>query len=237
MIDIHSHLIYGVDDGSKTIEESLDILNNLSKNGVTDIIFTPHYITDTNYVSSKTNNIFKFYELKREIKKQGIDINIYLGNEIYIDPNILELIKQNEMCSLNNSEYILIELPMSGNYPDYQEIIKELMNIGFKVVLAHPERYTTFQKDFNKIKEMVDMGVLLQCNIDSILGYYGNDAKKTIKLILKDKLVTFIGTDIHSKKIDYSYLEKAKNKFKKYLTDEEIEDIFVNNAKKIIKTS
>ena len=234
MIDIHSHLIYGVDDGSKSIETSLKILDDLSKNGITDIILTPHYITDTNYVSSKTENITKFLELKREVKKQGININIYLGNEIYIDPNILELIKENKMCTLNNSEYILVELPMSGNYPDYQEIFSDLIKIGFKVVLAHPERYAAFQKDYSKVLEMVDMGVLLQCNIDSITGYYGNNAKKTIKRILKDKLVTFVGTDIHSVKNDYSYLEKAKNKFKKYLTDEEIEDIFVNNPKRII---
>ena len=235
MIDIHSHLIYGVDDGTKTIEESINILNELSNNGVTDIILTPHYITDTNYTSPKTDNIGKFLELKKELKKQGININIYLGNEIYIDPNILDLIKENKMCSLNNSEYILVELPMSGNYPDYVEIMQDLIRIGFKVVLAHPERYAAFQKDFNKVLEMVDMGVLLQCNIDSILGRYGNNAKKTMKLILKYKLVAFMGTDIHSKKNDYSYLEKAKNKFKKYLTDEEIENILVNNAKKIIE--
>ena len=68
------------------------------------------------------------------------------------------------------------------------------------------------------------MGILLQCNIDSILGYYGKSAKKTIKYILKNKLVSFVGTDIHSKKNDYSYIEKAKNKFRKYLTDEEIEN-------------
>ena len=235
MIDIHSHLIYGVDDGSKDIETSIDILDNLSKNGVTDIILTPHYITDTNYVSSKMDNIKKLIELKTEVKKQGININLYIGNEIYIDPNILELIKENKMCTLNNTEYILVELPMSGNYQDYQEIFENLIRIGFKVILAHPERYVAFQKDLNRIDEMVNMGILLQCNIDSILGYYGKSAKKTIKYILKNKLVSFVGTDIHSKKNDYSYIEKAKNKFRKYLTDEEIENVFNNNASKIVK--
>ena len=235
MIDIHSHLIYGVDDGSKDIETSIDILDNLSKNGVTDIILTPHYITDTNYVSSKMDNIKKLIELKTEVKKQGININLYIGNEIYIDPNILELIKENKMCTINNTEYILVELPMSGNYQDYQEIFENLIRIGFKVILAHPERYVAFQKDLNRIDEMVNMGILLQCNIDSILGYYGKSAKKTIKYILKNKLVSFVGTDIHSKKNDYSYIEKAKNKFRKYLTDEEIENVFNNNASKIVK--
>ena len=166
---------------------------------------------------------------------EGIDINLYLGNEIYIDPNITNLITSYQMSSLNNSEYILVELPMNGIYPEYQEILKDLINTGFKVILAHPERYKTFQDDYNKILEMVDMGVYLQCNIDSILGRYGTDAKKAMKFILKNKLVSFIGTDIHSTKDDYSYIEKAKNKFKKYLTDEEIDNVFNNNAKDIIK--
>lgn len=235
MIDIHSHIIHGVDDGSTDLDTSLEILLNLAENGVTDVILTPHYIPDTNYVSNKFNNINKLKELRREVRMEGIDINLYLGNEIYIDPNITKLITSYQISSLNNSEYILVELPMNGIYPDYQEIFKDLINTGFKVILAHPERYKTFQEDYNNILEMVDMGVYLQCNIDSILGRYGNDAKKTMKFILKNKLVSFIGTDIHSIKDDYSYINKAKNKFKKYLSDEEIEDIFNNNAKDIIK--
>lgn len=237
MIDIHSHLIYGVDDGSKDIESSINILSKLSNHGVTDIILTPHYITDTNYVSEKRDNILKYKELQREVKKQGININIYLGNEIYIDKNILKYIEENKMCSLNNTEYILVELPMSGIYPDYIDIFNNLINIGFKVILAHPERYTSFQKDNSLIDEIVSTGVMLQCNIGSIVGEYGKEAKKTMKYILKNKLVSFIGTDIHKDKIDYSYLDKSISKFKKYLTEEEINDILNKNAKKIIRVN
>lgn len=235
MIDIHSHLIYGVDDGSKDIETSLKVLSNLSENGVTDIILTPHYIVDTNYVSKKTDNIIKLKELQREVKKLGININLYLGNEIYIDKDILKYIKENKMCSLNNTEYILVELPMSGVYEDYLDIFSNLINIGFKVILAHPERYTSFQKDYSLINEVVATGVLLQSNIDSIVGGYGKEAKRTMKYILKNKLVSFVGTDIHNNKSDYSYINKAINKFKKYLTDDEINDILNKNAMKIIK--
>ena len=237
MIDIHSHLIYGVDDGSNNIDTSIDILSSLADVGITDIILTPHYIAETKYTSSKMNNIKKYNELKDELKKKEIDINIYLGNEIYIDENILDNIKNNEICSLNNTEYILVELPMSGIYDDYQDLFHSLMDIGFKIVLAHPERYVSFQNDYNKIDEMVNMGVLLQCNIDSILGAYGRSAKKTVKYILKNKYISFIGTDIHSKKNNYNYIEKAKNKFKRYLSDDEINNIFNINAKNIIKSN
>ena len=234
MIDIHNHMIYGVDDGSKTIEDSIEILRDLSKRGVTDVILTPHFIPETNYVSPKLNNIVRYKKIKEEIRSNNININLYLGNEIYIDKDIYNYIKTNQMCSLNNTEYILVELPISGLYNDYEDIFASLINNGFKVILAHPERYITFQKDFNKIYELEDLGVLFQCNLGSIMGEYGKDAKKTIKRLLKEKKVSFMGTDIH-KKMDYStYIDKAINKLQKYLTEEELEDILVNNAKRII---
>ena len=235
MIDIHSHLIYGVDDGTKTKEESIEILKNLRENNITDIILTPHYIAETRYVSSKIDNINILKDIKKELELNNIDINVYLGNEIYIDRDILKLIKENKICTLNNTEYVLIELPMSGVYPDYYDIINNLINEGCKVILAHPERYTTFQKDFNKILELNELGVLFQCNYGSILGEYGHEAKKCMKYLLKNKLVSFMGTDIHKNKDNYSYINKSIKKMSKYLSKEEIEAITSINAKKIIE--
>lgn len=235
MVDIHSHLIYGVDDGSDNIETSLNILESLSNSGVTDIILTPHYITGTSYVSKKLDNISKLKELKKELSNNNININIYLGNEIYIFDEIYKYVRENRICSLNNTEYILVELPMSGIYPDYKDIFYDLQKLGFKIILAHPERYISFQNDYSKIHEMVDMGILLQCNIDSILGNYGTKAKKTIKYILKNKLLSFVGTDIHSDKEDYTYIDRATKMFKKYLTDEELDIVFNKNAREIIR--
>lgn len=234
MIDVHSHLIYGVDDGCKTIEESVEILRELYKMGVTDTIITPHYINETIYVSSKLNNLKKLVKIKEQLIKENINVNVYLGNEVYIDRNISKGVKENKICTLNNKEYILIELPMSGIYPDYIDIFSQLIDEGFKVILAHPERYISFQKDFNKIYELQEIGVLFQCNLGSILGEYGKEAIKVIKRMLKEKLVYMIGTDIHHGKNKYDMLEKATKKYKKYLSKNEIEDILENNAKKII---
>ena len=234
MIDVHSHLVYGVDDGSKTIEESVEILRNLYKMGITDTIITPHYINETIYVSPKLTNLKKLVKIKEQLIKENIDVNVYLGNEVYIDKNISKLVKENKICTLNNTEYILIELPMSGIYPDYIDIFSQLIDEGFKVILAHPERYISFQKDFNKIYELKEIGVLFQCNLGSILGEYGKESTKVIKRLLKEKLVYMIGTDIHHDKGKYDMLEKAIKKYKKYLSKNEIEDILKNNAKKIL---
>lgn len=235
MIDIHTHLLYGVDDGSKSIEESISIIKNLSKIGVTDIVLTPHYINYSNYNSSKSNNEIRMQNLKLELAKENIKVNLYLGNEIYIDDEIINLLRNDLISPINDSRYLLIELPMSGNHESYYDIFLDLINLGYRVILAHPERYASFQKDISKMYELQEIGVLFQCNIGSILGDYGKDAKKTIKKILKEKMVTFFASDIHHEKSDYMFIEKAKNKLKKYLTEREINILFEDNARKILK--
>lgn len=233
MIDIHSHILYDVDDGAKTIEESINIIKDLYNNGVTDIILTPHYIEYSSYNSNKNDNLKKINALKAKLKEENININLYLGNEIYINDNILELLKEEKISSLNNSNYLLIELPMSGKYDNYIEIFKELIENGYKVILAHPERYSTFKKDIELVIELKKIGILMQCNLESILKKYGKDTYKTIKKLAKNKLIDFFASDIHHKK-DYNYILKARNKLKKYYTIEELDNLFCNNQKDII---
>ncbi len=234
MIDIHSHLLFGIDDGSRSIEESIYIINKLSKIGYTDIILTPHFINGSSYMSSRENNLELLKKLKVGLIKYKVPVNLYLGNEIYIDSEIIDLFKKGIISSLNNSKYLLIELPMSGENEIYYDVFLDLINMGYKVILAHPERYISFQKDFNKVYELKELGVLFQCNVGSILGDYGSNAKKTIKRLLKEHLISFMGTDIHHNKKDYMFVENAKKKFRKYLTDKEIEDIFENNPRKYL---
>ena len=234
MIDIHTHLLYGVDDGSKSIEESVSIIKHLSEIGVTDIVLTPHYINYTIHSSSKINNEIRMQDLKIRLASEGIKVNLYLGNEIYIDDEIISLLNEGKISPINDSKYLLIELPMSGECENYFDIFLDLINIGYTVILAHPERYHSFQKDLNKVYELEEIGVLFQCNIGSILGDYGKEAKKTIKKLLKEGLVSFLASDIHREKSDYNFIENAKNKLRKYITEEEINNLLENNARKIL---
>ena len=236
MIDIHSHLLYGVDDGAKTIEESLTILKNLSEIGYKKIILTPHYIDNTRYNSPKSENIKRLNILKEELKKNKIDLEIYLGNEIYIDDNIEEFLKNNLITTLNDSNYLLIELPMSGEYANYKEILNDLIRKDYKIILAHPERYLSFQKDFHKIEELEDLGVYFQSNMESILDRYGKGAKKTFKRLLKGHKINYLGTDIHHHKDDYQIYLKAKSKILKYISEEEYQKLVSDNARKIINS-
>ncbi len=234
MIDIHSHVLPGIDDGSKNMAMSLEILRGLESQGITDLICTPHYIPETKQTSSFAANKKIFQELKKAAAKEGVKINLHLGNEIYIDLKIAKLLSAKKITSLNQTKYLLVELPMSGEFEQYEDILLELKQKGWKVILAHPERYHSFQKDINKALSLQTNDILLQCNLGSIIGQYGAKAKKAAKKLIKEKAVFCFGTDIHRPR-GYSEIKKAQNKLKRYYTDSEISALLVQNPQKIVK--
>ena len=234
MIDIHSHVLPGIDDGSKNITTSLDILQGLEEQGITDLICTPHYIAETSQVSPRSKNQELLKQLQERAKKKGLKINLYLGNEIYIDKDILKLLRSKKISPLGKSKYLLVELPMSGEFQQYEDILLNLKQKGWNVILAHPERYHSFQKDFRKISELHQQGILLQCNLGSFIGQYGRHAKKTAQKIAKEKIIFCVGTDIHHTR-DYTEIAKAQKKLRKYYEFYELDAILVQNPLKIVQ--
>ena len=234
MIDIHSHIMFGIDDGSKNIDVSMDILRDAYKNGVTDIILTPHYIEDSKYTCNNRDKEKILKKLQYTLKKEKIGINLYMGNEIYINENISELIQKGEIATLNNSRYILVELPMGRMYNNTKTIFFELIRQGYIVILAHPERYRYMSKYEEKLEELLEMGVLLQGNYRSLFGYYGKDAKKALQKLIKKKQISFLGSDIH--KNDGYNLKKLEKKILRLSKDKDYTESIINgNAKKILK--
>lgn len=233
IIDIHSHILPGIDDGARTFNDSIAIIRELSNQGITDVIATPHYIDETVYVSPRAKNLKLLAELKDILNAERIPVNVYLGNEIYINEGIIELLKKERISSLADSKYLLVELPMDEEYPNYADYLEDLINYGYKVVLAHPERYTIAQKDFDVLDELYEAGVLLQCNFGSITGKYGKAAQKLAKKLAKNKMIFAFGSDIHRpSKSDYIAL--ARKKLSKYYSDSELKVLFERNPKKII---
>lgn len=235
-IDIHSHILYGIDDGSKSIEESINIIKEHIKMGFTDIVVTPHYIENSKY---ETNNIDKeniLKTLKQELKKQNININLYLGNEVFVNNNLEELLKKKEIATINNSKYLLIEFPMNEKPKDINNIIYELKIKGIIPIIAHPERYDYVEKNPNLVLEWIEEGALLQSNYGSIIGVYGSGPQKTIKKLLKKDLIEFLATDIHypNNKI-YLNMDKIRKKIKKLITEERFIELTNTNPKKIIE--
>ena len=230
MRDIHSHILCGIDDGARTIDESINILDMLYKKGVTDIILTPHYIKGTKYNVANREKFDLFIELKKKYSK----INLYLGSEVYIDSDLVELLKKGEVATLNNSKYLLVELPMSSEIKDLDSIIYDLMKNGIVPIIAHPERYAYIQKDITYLDKFIDMGALLQGNYESLFGKFGKNSEKTLKKLLKKKYISFLGSDIHRENHS-DHTELVYKKLLKILKDEKIvNDLLDNNILKVI---
>ena len=229
MKDIHSHILNGIDDGARTIEESLELLRKAELAGITDIVLTPHYIKNTRYNCNNRNKSTIARELVKRMKEEDIKIKLYLGNEVFIDEEIIKLIREKEIATINNTRYILVELPMNSALNNAIDIMFDLIRHGYIPILAHPERYTYIQNDISKLDKFLEIGVLLQGNYLSLYGKYGRNAEKVLKKLLKDKKIHFLASDIHHANHEY-HLEKIEKKLLSIVKDKDyIEDILNNN--------
>ena len=227
-IDVHSHIIPAVDDGAQDAAQSVAMLEQLEREGAKAVICTPHYILDSSSAYTREQNETLF-----EILKKCTTLDLYLGNEIYIDECIEGLIEQDIVSTLADSKYVLVELPMSGRFADYEDILLDLSR-HYRVILAHPERYKSVQKDFSLIENLVNEGILLQCNFGTLQGQYGKEAMRTLKMILKKRYAFCFGTDIHQER-DFCYYQQAVIRLWRIVKDEQyFRDIIYNNAEKII---
>ena len=197
MIDIHSHILNDIDDGSKAIEMSINMLKKAELSGTTDIIATPHFMRGRFEV--EYNEVVKRVEKLKEISRENnIDINIYSGQEVYYSRNILEYYNDKLIGTINNTKYMLIELPMlEFNLDEVINTIYELQIRGIKPIIAHPERYKAFIKKPSMINALIKEGMLFQLNGGSITGSFGKDVKKTAIKYLENNIYSFIGSDAH----------------------------------------
>lgn len=234
MIDIHCHLMPSVDDGAKDLEETLAMFENAYTSGVTDIILTPHYIKDTKYEinneqKEKITNI-----LREALRRTDMDINIYYGNEVYIDNDLVDMIKDKKVATLANSRYVLVELPVNSMDNNAGNVFFNLRSNGYIPIIAHPERYVYFQKHPEKVMDYIKLGCLLQGDYMSLLGKYGKKAEKTLKILLKNGVIKFMSSDIHHSYNDY-HIPEAEKRTLKIVKDENIVNkLFVENPENVI---
>lgn len=234
MVDLHSHILNDIDDGSKSLQDSLEILRKYLEEGIKKVVLTPHYIENSKYNIENKEKIELFNKLNEEVRKQNIDIELYLGNEVYVASNIIELLKNNKIMTINNSRYILIELNMINEDPNVKDIIYNLRLDNIIPIIAHPERYEYIKKDIKKAKQLVNYGALLQINKDSLFGKYGKEAEKTAKKLVKNKLVHFVGTDIHSLNGKLYSISKFKKLLYRLGKREYIDEILEENSIKVL---
>ena len=234
MIDIHSHILFGVDDGAKNIEQSLNMIKAARDVGYTKICLTPHYMED-GYQTSRAELEQKLDLLESYIYQEDIPVELYLGEEVYIFPAMVQ--KMDEIISMNHSRYVLFELPLLEEVNYVDEVVYELLASDKIPILAHPERYRITNHNFDYIESLIQKGVLLQVNLNSIAGCYGREAKKNAIRLLKNHMASFLATDAHSSMGYYKINESIKmiNSFvdAKYfyqLTQENPKKVIYNEA-------
>ena len=227
MIDIHSHLLPFVDDGSNNEETSLLRLLEAEKRGVTDVILTPHYKTGYNQTPEELKEIFSRFNDKKNAR--NININLYLGNEIYYKKSTRKTLKENEVLTLNGTKYVLVEFEYFKP-TDVTEVIYGLLLDGYIPIVAHIERYAYVSNA--DIMEIKSMGGLVQVNAGSIVGDCKRRLKRRVKKLFKLSLVDFVASDEHA--FRNNYLSLAKDFITKKFGKEVADKVFVENAKKIV---
>lgn len=235
MIDIHSHIISGIDDGSKNETMSLEMLKISENCGVKSIVATPHFMIgrfDCEYNSVKE----EVHKLKELAKENNIEIEIYYGQEVYYSKDLIKYYNDNLIGTINGTRYMLIELPMLDfNLDEVINSIYELQIRNIAPIIAHAERYKPFIKNPALINSLIDEGYLFQLNTGSLIGQFGKDVKKTAELYMQNGIYSFIGSDAHRDRgrstdltdfidlVDEEIIEELKENSYKMLQDEEVE--------------
>lgn len=233
MIDVHCHILPGIDDGSASMEESMQMIREAYAAGFKAIISTSHYIEE-GYNTSKAKRQELIDMLNFKINQEGLDIKIYNGAEAYITPNLVSLIKQEEIPNMNDTKYLLMELPMYNQILYLDRILKDLIAQGVTPVIAHPERYEIVQKNDKMLEELANMGVLFQANYASCIGLYGKEAQKTFKKLLKADRISFLGSDCHSSNSIYTKMPEILRKLEKMIGREKLEELTTINATRLV---
>lgn len=206
-VDLHSHLIPGIDDGAKTMDDSIFLLQRMEQLGFQKIITTPHVMAD-GYMNSTETILTGRDRVRRAMKENNIHLVFEASAEYNIDEGMYDKIDRKDLLPLGKN-YVLVEMPFLAKPNIMGDVIYKLQIAGYNVVLAHPERYGYFyENDFRTYKSLKDKNVFFQINIASLTGTYGKGAKFTAEKMIDDKMVDFVGTDLHGAR-HLEFLEEA----------------------------
>lgn len=239
MIDFHSHILPNIDDGSGSMEESINLIREATEAGFAGIISTSHYLQDY-YECDEQERRKLLEDIDDEASKLSNNIGmqmpkLYLGSEIYITTDMINLLEEKKASTINNTKYVLFELPMNSRPLFVKDVVYKLIEDGYRPIIAHPERYSYVKEDIGFVKELKDMGALFQSNYGSIIGMYGNSAKKTVKKLLKENLISFLGSDVHKTGQIYPKIPKILKKLNRWIPSDMVQNLTTFNAQKVLE--
>lgn len=237
-LDIHNHILPGVDDGAKTIEDTMELLDMEYKDGVRHIIFTPHYIPRSDLgknkeKAEKTRSTFE--QIKDECKRSFPDMEFYLGNELYYKSGILQELDEGRANTLGNSRYILTEFDTNIPYMELKKAVQQYLLKGYDPILAHVERYQCLYNRFERMEEIKNMGSMMQMNTENFLEGLFSQNKKICTKAVAEGYIDFLGTDCHDCVRRKPAMEKAVSYLKKKIDKSTLETLLYKNPEKLLK--
>lgn len=194
--DIHTHILPGVDDGAPDMQTAMELINQAREAGTRSILLTPHYRGV--YKKNTTQHLHEvFDDFRQTVREAHPDMQLYLGHEVHYQSEVPERLSRDEILTIAGSDYVLLEFRGSSLRSQILAAVMELLQYGYRPIVAHAERYDAFCKDPKLANEIAAMGALIQVNADSILGKRGSAAKRLCHTLLKSGLVHFVGSDAH----------------------------------------
>ncbi|HGC7112180.1 TPA: capsular polysaccharide biosynthesis protein Cps4B [Streptococcus agalactiae] len=239
MIDIHSHIVFDVDDGPKTLEESLSLIEESYRQGVRIIVSTSH--RRKGMFETPEDIIFKNFSIvKHEAEKRFEHLQILYGGELYYTSDMLEKLKLKQIPTLNNTKFALIEFSMQTSWKDIHTALLNVLMFGITPVVAHIERYNALENQKERVKEIINMGCYTQINSSHILKQkLFNDKhkrfKKRARYFLEENLVHFVASDMHNLDVRPPFLAEAYKIICRDFGKERANQLFIENAQSILK--
>lgn len=231
MIDIHCHLLYGVDDGAKSLEVSRQMLADAARQGITGIIATPHYRQEM--FLYKLDDINSAFRVIREEAKQW-KIRMHLGCEYRVDEDIVTNLRNKRCHTLAGSDCVLAEYSHVSSFVQIRNSLENILMGGYTPIIAHAERYDVFTNDPMLLTECRNMGAMVQLNADSILGKDGKHYKKACKQILKNDLADIVASDAHNVTSRKSHMQQCRDHIAKEYGWDMAWKLFAQNPLRIL---
>ncbi len=194
-VDLHSHLVPGIDDGAKTTDESIALVRSLYDLGYRKLVTTPHTMSHR-YPNDARTILEGLEQLKRAVAGAGIDIVLEAASEYYLDEHFFDAVTRRELLTFGENE-VLFEMSYITPPPNLDSIVFEMTTSGYVPVLAHPERYLFFHDQFERYRDLKDRGVRFQVNINSLGGYYSKAVQKTARWLMREGMIDYLGSDVH----------------------------------------
>ena len=195
--DFHSHLIPGIDDGAKTIDDSIDLIKGLMNLGITKIITTPHVYYEI-YPNTKEIILAGLEKVRKRIREEQLEIELSAAAEYFIDPHFEELLAKKELLPVFEN-HVLVETSFFQAPPNLEEVIFSMRTKNYIPILAHPERYTHYHQQLAKYERLKSLGCLFQANLLSLSGRYGPQVQKAMESLLKNDMIDYLSSDLHNK--------------------------------------